>query len=76
MVPSETRESLYQLSDVCDRYASAVSNKILPASEEKILGGLAIEGLILKETGGDFVAELGISFLESEQLGVVMGGVG
>ena len=67
MVPSETRESLCGWSGVGIGYVLAASENTLPASDEKILGVLAIDGLVPEKVRVRFchsIAELGVSLLE------------
>lgn len=76
MVPSETRESLCGWSGVSVRYVPAASERALPASDEKILGVLAIDSLVHEKIRADGIAELGVSLLEEVQLRVLNDGVG
>ena len=76
MVPSETRESLCGWSGVSVRYVPAASERVLPASDEKILGVLAIDSLVHEKIRADGIAELGVSLLEEVQLRVLNDGVG
>jgi len=75
MVPSETRESLDRRSGVGNKFVSATSDKILPASEEKKLRLLTILGQLLEKVRTirfcDAVAELGVSVHEGEQMRVL-----
>ena len=79
MVPSETRESLRWRSDVGGKYTPTGSNKVLPASQEKILRMLAVGGQVLEEARVfrlHFMTEVFVSVREGEQLGVLLSGVG
>ena len=80
MVPSETRESLCGWSGVGIGCVLAASENTLPASDEKILGVLAIDGLVPEKVRlvrfCDVIAELGVSLLEEVQLRVLTNGVG
>jgi len=69
MVPSELRESLCGRSDVSDKYTPTGSNKVLPASEVKILRVLAVGGQVLEEARVfrvHFMAEVFVSVHERE----------
>ena len=64
---------------VSDKHTPTGSNKVIPASEEKILWVLAVGGQVLEKTRLfclHLIAELFVSVREGEQLGVFLGGVG